>query len=145
MSSVDPFVLPPPDHSVCYNAVQAKVTNDAALTIYKTMVLPYFYYCDTVYNSAYKDGLDRLQRLQKRGLKMCLKLDKRHSTDDLHIRSHVPLLESRRKAHLCNFMYRRKDRGQGVNKRGGCTRLHYAPVFELDRPNNETFHEIQWG
>ena len=41
-----------------------------------------------------------IQRLQNRALKICLKVEHRHPTDDLHRQTRVNTLYDRRKAHL---------------------------------------------
>ena len=47
------------------------LTDEVALKIYKSMILPYFDYGDVIYNQGNQDGLDKLQRLQNRCLKIC--------------------------------------------------------------------------
>ena len=110
-----------------------------ALKIYKSMILPYFDYGDIIYGSANKDGLDKLQRLQNKGLKLCMGYDRRHNTDDLHREAKCPKLESRRSAHINNFMFNRIDRSDLVDNRPIRTRAHDAPLFRVDIPKNETF------
>ena len=103
------------------------------------MILPYFDYGDIIYGSANKDGLDKLQRLQNKGLKLCMGYDRRHNTDDLHREAKCPKLESRRSAHVNNFMFNRIDRSDLVDNRPIRTRAHDAPLFRVDIPKNETF------
>ena len=83
------------------------LNEDVALRIYKSMILPYFDYGDIIYNSASQEGLDKLQRLQNRCLKICKRLDVRFETRELHMVTKVPKLEFRRKAHVNNFMHGR--------------------------------------
>ena len=71
-----------------------------AIKIYKGMILPYFDYGDVVYMGGRKDMLEKLQRLQNRALKICLRVEHRHPTDDLHRQTRVKTLYDRRKAHL---------------------------------------------
>ena len=47
------------------------LTTSAAILIFRTMIVPYFDYCDVIYQGAAKDELDLLQRLQNKCLKMC--------------------------------------------------------------------------
>ena len=51
------------------------LTEKAAVLIYKSMVLPYIDYGDTVYFSCTKDLLNKLQRMQNRALKIIFRLD----------------------------------------------------------------------
>ena len=85
--------------------IRKYLTDDVALKIYKSMILPYFDYGDIMYDGANQGGLEKLQRLQNKGLKICKGLDRRHDTDDLHVLTKMPKLGARRTAHLNNFMY----------------------------------------
>ena len=57
--------------SILHNVNLKKyLTNEVALKIYKTMILPYIDYADVIYCKARIGDLDTLQRLQNRCLKM---------------------------------------------------------------------------
>ena len=49
------------------------LTEHAALAIYRSKILPYFDYGDILYHSALNHNADRLQKLQNRALRICLK------------------------------------------------------------------------
>ena len=53
---------------------------DVAIKIYKTMVLPYFDYGDVIYATASQEGLEKLQRVQNKCLKICKGYNARHAT-----------------------------------------------------------------
>ena len=72
------------------------------------MILSYFDYADVVYDRANTSGLDKLQRLQNKCLKVCQGHDRLFSTNRSHIEARVPFLKERRRAHTLNFMYKRK-------------------------------------
>ena len=84
--------------------VRKFLTDSVALNIYKTMILQYFDYGDVVYNQASQEGLEKLQRLQNRCLKICKGYNMRFDTDALHAIIKVPLLKQRRQAHINNFI-----------------------------------------
>ena len=65
------------------------LTQEIALRIYKTKVLPYFDYCDVIYSGVANTLLTKLQRLQNRGLRICLKSPPRESTLRLHLYAQV--------------------------------------------------------
>ena len=48
------------------------------------MILPFFDYADIVFDKANQIDLDKLQRLQNRCLKICLRTDTRTDTDLIH-------------------------------------------------------------
>ena len=110
-----------------------------ALSIYKAMILPYFDYCDVIYQGAGKEILEKLQRLQNKCLKTCLGLCKRHDTQEVHRLAKCAKLNDRRKTHVCNFMYLRQRRGELMDDRDISTRLHDAPVFKVKIPVKESF------
>ena len=113
------------------------LNRNVAVTIYKTMILPYFDYCDVVYSTACAGDLEKLQRLQNKCLKMCLGVQKRESTAVVHQRSKCAYLGPRRKAHLCNFMYARQSRNGLLDEREIHTRQHDAPTFVVPFPDLE--------
>ena len=115
------------------------LNEDVALKIYKSMILPYFDYGDVIYMSANQEGLDKLQRLQNRCLKICNNLNVRFETRELHMITKVPKLKFRREAHLNNFMHGRLNRLDLVDHRDIRTRLHDAPMFLTKVPNLEAY------
>ena len=115
------------------------LTTEVALLLYKSMILPYFDYCDIVYQSACLGDLDKLQRLQNKCLKTCLGLHRLTDTGRVHVLGKSARLPERRRAHLCNFMYSRLTKSDLVDKRDIRTRNHDAPVFHVVFPHNETF------
>ena len=64
--------------------------DDAAICIYKTMMLPYFDYADIIFNSAHNKDIDKLQKLQNKCLRICLGKERRFSTDRAHKQANVP-------------------------------------------------------
>ena len=119
--------------------IRKYLTDVTALKVYKSMILPYFDYGDIIYMNSNQDGLDKLQRLQNRCLKICKRLDRRHETKDLHVITRCPMLSDRRTAHINNFMYKRLVREHHVDDRDIRTRAHDAPLFRLEVPKLEAY------
>ena len=115
------------------------MTNNVALKIYKSMILPYFDYGDVIYNTANQTGLDKLQRVQNKCLKTCLGFGRRHETKSLHATAKVPMLEARRETHVNNFMYHRLSRPHLLDGRNIATRAHDAPMFRVVKPSIEVY------
>ena len=111
--------------------VKRYLNDDAALQIYRSMILPYLYYADAVFDKACSKDLDKLQRLQNRSLKICSGRDRKFSTHLAHRQTRVPYLKERRRAHKLNFMYKRLSRKELLNNREIRTRAHDAPLFEV--------------
>ena len=115
------------------------LTKATALSIYKMMILPYFDYCDVIYQTACMSDLDKLQRLQNKCLKTCLGLNRLHETKEVHSMAKCAYLGSRRKAHVHNFMYKRQSRARLMDVREINTRQHDAPLFLVNHPGKEAF------
>ena len=132
--------------------IRKYVKESVAIKIYKSMILPYFDYGDVIYNSACKDGLDKLQRLQNRCLKICKHVHVRYSTKELHAETKMPMLDVRRTAHINNFMFKRLEKLDLVDDRNIRTRAHDAPLFKVKVPKCEAYKRsveyagsLQWN
>ena len=144
-------------HSVLYKTnvlsqIRKFLTEPVALEIYKTMILPYFDYGDVIYTTANLDGLDKLQRLQNRCLKICENVHNRYNADALHQLTNCPKLSDRRCTHVNNFMYGRKSRKSLLDNRDIRTRVHDAPLFKVQVPKKEAYKRsvkysgaVQWN
>ena len=55
-----------------------------AIMIYKQTVLPVIEYCGLLYNGLSTSITKRLQHVQNRGLRVCLKTNMKHPVADLH-------------------------------------------------------------
>ena len=113
--------------------------DDTALSIYKSMILPYFDYADVIFSKALNKDIGKLQKLQNRCLKICMGKERRYSSDAAHKLANVPFLKDRREAHVLNFMYNRKSKVHLLNNREIRTRAHDAPLFEIPIPRCEAF------
>ena len=115
--------------------VRRYLTESSALLIYKTMIVPYMDYADVIYQQANAEDLDKIQRLQNRALKLCLRVAPRRETEIIHRTAKVPLLVNRRRSHVCNFMYKRMELGVNLDSPKIKTRSADAPRFILPTPN----------
>ena len=119
--------------------VRRYMTEDTALTIYKSMILPYFDYADIIYNTASQEGLDKLQRVQSKCLKICKSYNARFSTKLLHSETKTAMLGKRREAHANNFMFNKLTDLTWTDNRAIRTRAHDAPLFRIKIPKVETY------
>ena len=114
------------------------ITENAAIKIYKSMIIPYIDYGDIFYLKSNAIQVKKLQTLQNRALRICY--DRPNvPTNMLHQSAQIPKLIPRREAHLLNFMFKSKNNPKRLNNRNVHTRLHDAPVFITSKPNNEKF------
>ena len=89
--------------------IRTYLTTKAALTIYKSKILPFIDYGDILYDSTYHKELGKLRKLQFRAARICLNVHSRTSREVLTQISVLPDLSVRRKVHLRNFMFKRKN------------------------------------
>ena len=132
--------------------IRRYMTEEVALKIYKSMIIPYFDYGDVIYGCASNEGLDKIQRLQNRCLKICKNYNARFHTRALHLETGFPSLSARRIAHVNNFMFSRLSDKSKVDVRDIPTRAHDAPLFRVKIPALEAYKRsveyrgsIQWN
>ena len=111
------------------------ITNDAALLIYKTKILPYLDYGDVLYLGSCNKSLSKLQSIQNRALRICISAPPRTSTNNTHNIAQMPELKHRRTAHLRNVMFKRKYRAEYIDYNPVRTRLHDATLMTTYRAN----------
>ena len=115
---------------------------EAALLVYKNMILPILEYGDIFLTAASKVDRDKLQTLQNRALRTVFQVDRYHSSDILHDEAKLLKLKYRREQHLLQFMFTKRDdkafclsrRRQGVN-----TRSSKKINFVLRKPATEKY------
>ena len=121
------------------NKIRDYITEGAAVTIYKSMILPYLDYGDIFYINSNCNQVKKLQTLQNRALRTCFRPQVKIPIDMLHQSVQLPKLKIRREVHLVNFMYKYKNNDMYLNKRNVRTRMHDAPVFLTIKPNVEKY------
>ena len=119
------------------------ISCEAAIQIYKSMVIPYFDYGDVLYQGTNKKHLDKLQKLQNRGLRICFGHRNQLSIDNMHFEAKICKLQDRRNQHVYNFMFKQKCNHNIVDTRNIRTRAHDAILFNTNMPLCEKFkHNI---
>ena len=129
---------------ICYKMtllakLKKYLRDDSALLIYKTMLLPYFDYADVIFCKSNLKDLGKLQTLQNKCLRICMGRERRFDTNRAHKLSNVPFLKDRREAHVCNFMFKRRNKVRLLNRREIRTRAHDVPLFDVPIPRCEAF------
>ena len=81
------------------------ITEDAAIKIYKSMILPYIDYGDIFFMNSNANQVKKLQTLQNRALRICYSARLNVPIDMLHQLSQIPKLDARRITHVLNFMF----------------------------------------
>ena len=110
-----------------------------ALYIFKSMIMPIFDYGDIIYEGGTQIKLLKLQRIQNRGLKICLSIKERIRTINLHQQASVPQLFVRRCSNLKKYMFLQQNNPRYRIDRPIVTRAHDASVLETCIPKIEKY------
>ena len=119
--------------------VRRYITKEAAIRIYKTMILPLIDYGDILYEGTNSKLLSKLQTLQNRCLRTCLYKNYHISVLNLHEQCTVTKLDYRRETHLKLYMFKQQNNMEIVNNRLIRTRAHDATLYLTNRPNSEKY------
>ena len=82
------------------------ISQDTALTLYKSLILPHFDYCDQVWDTCTLKQQDHLQILQNRALRTIVRAPQRTHIPDLHKQCQLTTLQERRTFHLATTIYK---------------------------------------
>ena len=115
------------------------INNTQAMCLYKSKILPYFDYGDIFYNKTFTRNTLKLQKLQNRALKLCLKREPRYDTELLHTEAKLPRLQARRMSHIWNFAFQRTKDPQYLVQFERGLRYRAAPILHEPFSRCETF------
>lgn len=126
------------------NRIRENIPVTAALTLFKSMVLPYLEYGSIFMLNCTEKEKTRMQRLQNRGLKRVLRKDRYYNTEQLHIDAKMAKWEVRARLASTRLMFKYKYwEGYLVNRNSDPSRMetksHDGPMFVLDRPLSNRF------
>ena len=80
--------------------VRECIDDRTALRLYKSLILPHFGYCDTVYMTANKESLHKLQLLQNHACRIMLLCNRETHIIDMHCDLGLLMLSECRSLHL---------------------------------------------
>ena len=127
-----------------FSKVRRFMNEKSAIIVYKTMILPFYDYCDVIYSFSSIPELKKLDRQHLRGMRICLDNGYNMDDDELFINCKISSLENRRKVHTRNYLFNKKEYCENVNNIN--TRLHDGPVFKVIHPNVETVkRSVRYG
>ena len=113
-----------------------------AILVYKSTILSQFDYGSFLYGGANKEWTDKMQRLQNRGLRICLLSDVRDkSVEALHLECGVQMLSRRRDEMHLVYMYKCAATGRYLkdNSNVRVTRTYNKKKFDVKRPIRDFF------
>ena len=118
-----------------FGKIRRFLTTSAALSVYKSTILPIIDYCDLFQNLWNVDKLNKLQRLQNWGLRLVYtgRGPLRDETE-LHTVAKLTILKWRRYLHLMCMMYRRSKCANYLDKRDLPTRQFDKIKFKVINP-----------
>ena len=123
-----------------FSKIRRFFNEKCAITVYKSMLMPFFDYCDIVYMFSGQNELNKLNRHHLRGMRISLYGGYMLNENELHVKCNLSTLNVRRQVHLRNFMYKvKKEKSNLVNNDATNinTRLHDGPVFKVTHPNSD--------
>ena len=110
-----------------------------AVTIYKSMIQPYFCYGDIFLHNIRARQNDKMQKLQNKALRLCLQRNNRANVPQLHKDSGVNYVLDKRDANLRNFMFKRKCNTNLLQSQPRNLRRFDAFLFKEYVSNNKSF------
>lgn len=122
----------------------------AAIRIFKSMVLPYMEYVFFCISPGTDKDLTKLQRLQNRGLRICLRPPPRTPTINLHATSNLLLVKNKIKLNALKQMHRFIYR-DGCPYKKSLINIDYVarsllgPLFINIRPRSSRFQKSLCG
>ena len=122
-----------------FSKIRKYLTVTSAITIYKTMILPYFDYGDVIYMSSNIPEKGKLDKNHIRGLRISFKIQGKIEKNDLFNLAKISNLENRRKLHLRYFMFKNKKKCIIKEENAVETRGNSGPTFEVKKPNCESY------
>ena len=126
----------------CYFRKIRKYINErAAVTIYKSTILPVIEYADFVYDHNIKYLNKKLQGVQNYGLQIAynqhiLHYAEKKSTESLHRDAKLYRLCHRRRLHLLSYAHRLSKVEEYLDKREIHTRHHEGKLFLISKLNH---------
>ena len=113
------------------------LTREYSVLIYKCTIRPILEYCSFITTSCNEDGLNQLQRLQNRALRICLKCNiRKYHIDELHEICDIEMVQRRMDKLLLSLMYTRSlklhvNDGDDITNEGRVTRNNLKVTFAL--------------
>ena len=123
-----------------FSKIRRYLNEKCAITIYKTMLMPFFDYCDVIYMYSGVNELKKLDRHHIRGMKISLNEGYLFDENELYSKCNLAELSIRRQVHLRNYMFKIKRNENNLNTNDDVTvntRLYDGPVFNVIHPNSE--------
>ena len=119
------------------------LNKEAALTIYKSMILPIMEYGNIFYDACTLESRKKLQKLQNKALRSALNEDMYSNVNDIHVKAKLNRLSHRRHKQTVLFMHShaqllRSKRSDDVSQRIQ-TRSAGKLMFKLRKPRTERF------
>ena len=111
--------------------IRPYINTNIAITIYKNLIVPFLDYGDILFINASIELLNKLQRLQNKCLRICLRAHPQTPTFFLHQETKTAPLHDRRKAHLRSFMFKQRDNLDLLDNRDLHTRQHTGIIFKV--------------
>ena len=119
-----------------FGKIRRYLTNRAALTVYKSTILPIIDYNDYFQQLWTADKKHKLQKMQNWGLRIVYSnVQPKLSEQELHLEAGLDTLENRRTYHMLILMYNRAKNPDMLDNRDLPTRQFDKVKFKVITPN----------
>ena len=115
------------------------LSKDALIKLYKSYILPIIDYGDVLYANTSVALLNKLQRAQNRCLKVCLKVNMRTPTEEIHGLTNTSILHYRRETHQKMFAYKRAQIDRYIDANHARTRNRDGPILKVFLPHTTSY------
>lgn len=144
------------------SVIRKDITSNCAIKLYKTMILPIVDYANFCLTACTDKLKTKLQRLQNKALRICLKATRSDRTFDLHVKARLAPLDLRRNVDLLKLFHKKvyspaisdydltinnnltnvdHENNENLITSAPLTRFNIAPVAMTKTPNSEKFRK----
>ena len=114
------------------NRYRFYIDQDSSSRTYKTMIQPIFTYGNVIYSATNLKNLDHLQKVQNRGLRVCVRPEVRVSIESLHKETKTHMLKDLAEKDMLCFAYKRSRNPAYLDQRPIRTGQHDFPVLKVE-------------
>lgn len=119
--------------------VRKNLDNRTTLNLFKTMVLPYLEFANTVLIGCTSKLKKKAQRIQNKGLRFSLQKNRYYSTELIHKEAKMELWETRALLASNRLMFKYKQESSYLLDHNINTRQTDGTVYFNDRPNSSMY------
>ena len=107
-----------------FNKIRRFLNKKCVIMVYKSMLLPFYDYCDIIFMYLGQNELQNLNRQHVRGIQICLNNGFLFDEAELYVKCNLSELDIRRQVHVRDFMFK-------LNPAPASPALHYQGTHSI--------------